>query len=738
MSRLPLLLPVFAIPILLAAQVPGPGGGGCQAFDVLGGDFSGENTRIRAADSFRPAETGFVSNVTWRGYYLDDTGESVPGPEDAYEITYYKADSTSATPGTLHAGPFPVVPQATDTGTMSSQYKIFEFQASHAPVLFECETCYWIEIVNNTLEPLRRFVWIKSTTGDGRSASSSGRGQLDYAFCLDTPLLPAGSCEFGSSETGQFTSTLSVPGDRFGTSVSMDGVRILVGDPFDNTVQGADVGSSIMFRWNGTEWEQEARLLPAENDGQDGVGTSVGLSAMYAAIGAPRADAPTPVAGAAYVYMRSGPLWNLQTKLTALDAATDDEFGTALFLDGNTTVIGAPGDDDNGSASGSAYVYVGAGSTWGQQGKLLASDGAAGDGFGSSVSLDGDRVVVGSPQLGTGAGAAYVFERSGSVWSEVAQLIASDGALGDEFGASVGIFGDNVVVGAPAKPEAGPDSGAAYIFTFDGSTWSEARKLVPDDALAGARFGVSVAAEMGAVLVGAPLGGNPVETSGIRRGAGYLYSGAGSTWFLRSKAMPMQFNRDTSELCGSSVSMSGDWFALGTPFDDLGTGFDRGSVTTFSRASQASGASFCDATDGALFSCPCGNLGDPDSGCEIQQGTGGVRLCTVEQLTGAENRVTMQGTGYPLSATPTSIVIRSNALDPSRPVVFGDGLRCVGVPLVRLAATFAASGSSNHSFGHGPMAGSGSFHYQLWFRNTPAMYCTPDAFNLSNGRTLDW
>jgi len=148
--------------------------------------------------------------------------------------------------------------------------------------------------------------------------------------------------------------------------------------------------------------------------------------------------------------------------------------------------------------------------------------------------------------------------------------------------------------------------------------------------------------------------------------------------------------------------------------------------------------SFCDGYDGSHASCPCANAGDPGSGCDIVQGTGGVSLCLVSQLTTPDNRATVQGTGFPKTASPTSIVIRATGLDGTSPVVFGDGLRCIGTPLVRLAATFASGGVATHTFGHGSSAGAGKFYYQLWFRNTPVMFCTPAAFNLSNGRILDW
>ena len=149
-------------------------------------------------------------------------------------------------------------------------------------------------------------------------------------------------------------------------------------------------------------------------------------------------------------------------------------------------------------------------------------------------------------------------------------------------------------------------------------------------------------------------------------------------------------------------------------------------------------ATFCNAADGALASCPCANPGDAATGCDVQQATGGVGLSLLQQESGSENAATLQGAGFPPSASPTAIVIRGPALDGASPVVFGDGLRCVATPLVRLAAAFASGGGSKHSFGHGTMAGSGGFYYQLWFRNTPAMFCTPEAFNLSNGLRIDW
>jgi serralysin len=148
---------------------------------------------------------------------------------------------------------------------------------------------------------------------------------------------------------------------------------------------------------------------------------------------------------------------------------------------------------------------------------------------------------------------------------------------------------------------------------------------------------------------------------------------------------------------------------------------------------------FCDASDGSLASCPCSNPGNPLSGCDLAQGTGGVQFAIVNQETAPQNRITAQGFGYPQGSSPSAVVIRGSSLDPAAPVVFGDGLRCVGTPLVRLGAAIAQFGFSDHTFGHGAGAGSGTFFYQLWFRNTPASFCDGTAaFNLSNGRSVMW
>jgi hypothetical protein len=150
------------------------------------------------------------------------------------------------------------------------------------------------------------------------------------------------------------------------------------------------------------------------------------------------------------------------------------------------------------------------------------------------------------------------------------------------------------------------------------------------------------------------------------------------------------------------------------------------------------GTRFCDASDGALASCPCLNAGDPDAGCDIAQSTGGVTLWAAAQDTQLRT-ATLQTTGFPAASAPGVILLRSPAVDPAAPVVFGDGLRCVGAAASHMAAALAAGGMSTHPIVHEPGAGPGTYYYQAWFRNEPMSFCDPlAAFNLSSGRVLVW
>ena len=210
-----------------------------------------------------------------------------------------------------------------------------------------------------------------------------------------------------------------------------------------------------------------------------------------------------------------------QAKLTAGDAAAGDRFGRSLSVSGDTAVVGAHLDDDAGSSSGSAYIFErdqGGGGNWGQAAKLAAIDAAAGDQFGFSVSVSGDTAVVGAvfdDDAGSGSGSAYIFERSGTVWTEQAKLTASDAAAFDQFGRSVSVSGDTAVVGAVFDDDNGTNSGLAYVFVRDAAgVWSQQAKLPASDGAAFDNFGSAVSVSGNTAVVGALNDGDAGSSSG--------------------------------------------------------------------------------------------------------------------------------------------------------------------------------------------------------------------------------
>ena len=191
--------------------------------------------------------------------------------------------------------------------------------------------------------------------------------------------------------------------------------------------------------------------------------------------------------GASYPITIDPVMFSEVAKLTASDGAAGDLFGFSVSLSGDRALVGARFDDDNGSRSGSAYVFDLVGTAWSQTAKLTASDGAAVDLFGNSVSLSGDRALVGAPvddDNGSASGSAYVFDLVGTAWSQTAKLTASDGAAGEQFGWSVSLSGDRALVGAINDDDNGFDSGSAYIFAANQAPMAQPDAVtVDEDAL---------------------------------------------------------------------------------------------------------------------------------------------------------------------------------------------------------------------------------------------------------------
>ena len=251
--------------------------------------------------------------------------------------------------------------------------------------------------------------------------------------------------------------------DEFGWSVSIDGDYIVIGSPGDDDV-GNGSGSAYIFHRNETSWILQSKITASDGAAFDNFGHSVSISGDYAVVGALWDDDNGSGTGSAYIFHRSGTNWTEHTKITSSDGEADDWFGYSVSISGDYTVIGAYGDDDNGSRSGSAYVFHKNGTNWEEQAKLLASDGEQFDNFGYTTSISGNYTAIGAGFNGDN-GAAYIFHRSGTTWTEDTKLTASDGEIDDWFGKSVSISGYYALIGAWQDNDNGPGSGSAYLYS---------------------------------------------------------------------------------------------------------------------------------------------------------------------------------------------------------------------------------------------------------------------------------
>ncbi len=305
-------------------------------------------------------------------------------------------------------------------------------------------------------------------------------------------------------------------GDSFGTSVAISDNIIVVGATGVDIEEAEDAGAAYVFRRNGGAWTQEAKLSASDPLEQANFGAAVAIDGYTVVVGAnTKYEYPSLDGGAAYVFRSSGgKSWHQQAKLVPAEQKTGDFFGTSVAIDGNYIVVGATEANPHGfRGTGKAYIYSRNGGKWNEIAELRAKKDRQGDFFGQSVSIFGSTVVVGAlfadPDFGEGAvtnaGAAYVFVRKGDGWKQDAMLVASDGASFDEFGASVSISGNNIIVGANGKNYYGHiRAGAAYVFSYRDKTWEQQTKLATLDPYKYDDYGQSVSISKDLVLVGAP------------------------------------------------------------------------------------------------------------------------------------------------------------------------------------------------------------------------------------------
>ncbi len=443
----------------------------------------------------------------------------------------------------------------------------------------------------------------------------------------------------GWSQQAFLKASNSEANDWFGRSVAVSGNTLVVGAyGEDSNATGVNAtlnggagtqadnsstvsGAAYVFTRSGGVWSQQA-YLKASNSGPSNLfGSSVAISGETVVVGS---EGENSSSGAVYVFTRSGGLWSQQAYLNASSTGAVDSFGNSVAVSGDTLVVGAHGEDSNaigvnaavsgGSGtqednsfgdSGAAYVFTRSAGLWSQQAYLKASNTGAGDYFGESVAVSGDTVVVGARgersnatgvnaavSGGTGtqednsatwAGAAYIYTRSGGVWSQQAYLKASKTGAGDQFGRSVAVSGDAAVIGAPdeesnaigvnAAVSGGMGtqsdnsarwSGAAYVFMRSGGVWSQQAYLKASNTGEDDRFGVAVAVSGDTVVVGAnqedgnATGVNAAVSGGTGTQAddSANYSGAAYTFTLPLPPLVITHPGAQQAALGGNVTLS--------------------------------------------------------------------------------------------------------------------------------------------------------------------------------------
>jgi hypothetical protein len=331
---------------------------------------------------------------------------------------------------------------------------------------------------------------------------------------------------------------LSVPEanveDPFGVSMSADGDTLVVGAQFADA-HGTDAGLAYVFDRVGGKWHPSGVLYASDGAAGDQFGLTVSVSGEIIAIGARLTATQGPSAGAAYLFARNGRRWHEVQKLVASDATAGDLFGR-VALDHDVLFVSADLNDDRGTNAGKVYRFQRRSDGWVEENKILASDGAGGDEFGATLAIKDGVSVFGAIGAGTRAersGAAYAFELRDGTWVQVGKLGASDAHPGQGFGSAVAVGAGTIAVGAPDLGKGSQGSGAAYIFERRGGTWTQAARLTAGDTLLHTGFGSTVGLAGDLVVIGSILEGDQGPLRAV-----YVFERRNGSWSEVARLTP--------------------------------------------------------------------------------------------------------------------------------------------------------------------------------------------------------
>ena len=380
-------------------------------------------------------------------------------------------------------------------------------------------------------------------------------------------------------------------GNNFGHSISLENQTIIIGSSQDNNdewekqVERGDTGAAYIFREREGQWIRTAKLLPNDAMEGDGFGYGVSINGNTVVVGSISHSAGGALSGAAYIYTKQGGKWLKLAKLIDTVSSSENEFGYSVAITDKTVVVGSRQDDRRGINTGSVYVYASLtddkGQTrWDKQSVLTADDAAIGAQFGHSVSVDKDTIIVGAHGMddaGIDSGAAYLFTRTSDVWNQQSKISGQDIATGDLFGYSVAIDGDLAIVGAHG---ANQEAGAAFIFVRDNAVWRQQAKLEANDSTPGDAFGYSVAVHQQTVIIGAPKN----DVVGTDAGAAYVFVQQEEKWIQQAKLIAA--DAAIGDQFGIAVTTEKDTAIIGAWLDDvtvpeIGSAPDAGSAYAF-------------------------------------------------------------------------------------------------------------------------------------------------------------
>jgi FG-GAP repeat len=402
-------------------------------------------------------------------------------------------------------------------------------------------------------------------------------------WVLSAALITLDLCAPSLAEAQTCPPTRAIPSisrdfDHFGRTLSLDNNILAVGaSEFDGSA--TDSGAVFIFQLNAGDWTQTAILEPSNTNAQARFGESVSLSGNTLAIGAFGDADKGPKAGAVYIYTLAAGQWAQTAKLTAANTAAGDRFGSSVSLAGDLLVVGAPYADALANNAGAAYVFRRTNNIWSQEARLDATLPNAGDLFGHAVDTDSTRILVGAyldDERGTDSGSATVFALQQGTWQPQAHLVPADGNTNDWFGHNqVAIEGNLLAIGAPGDDDRGTNSGSAYVYTFTANTWQLQQKLAPPQLGPTDSFGKSLALDQGSLLVGARLD----DTLKWNAGAAYLFTLVNNQW--RQRAMITAQTSFAGAEFGRGVALGQGHLAVGGHKFSLGGQPELGAAWVF-------------------------------------------------------------------------------------------------------------------------------------------------------------